>query len=78
MFNAPHLQLLLFFLTGCEPGRYGKGCYEICSSFCNTPDCDHISGACVDGCKTGWEGMRCSQSAHNIFISNFQYPRAFS
>lgn len=66
-----------FFKTGCEPGSYGIGCYEICSWFCKTPNCDHISGACVDGCKTGWEGMRCSQSAYNICISNFQYPREF-
>ncbi|XP_065926713.1 uncharacterized protein [Magallana gigas] len=46
-------------LTTCEPGRYGIGCYQRCSPFCNTPKCDFISGACVDGCKTDWEGMQC-------------------
>lgn len=65
-------------LSSCEPGRYGIGCYEICSSLCKTPNCDHISGACVDGCKTGWEGMRCSQSAYNIYEDKNRLPEDIS
>lgn len=46
-------------LSTCEPGRYAIGCYQRRSPFCNTPKCDFISGACVDRCKTDWEGMQC-------------------
>nr|XP_034319408.1 cell death abnormality protein 1-like isoform X2 [Crassostrea gigas] len=57
-------------LSTCEPGRYAIGCYQRRSPFCNTPKCDFISGACVDGCKTDWEGMQCLECTQSHFIPN--------
>ncbi|XP_065926649.1 multiple epidermal growth factor-like domains protein 11 isoform X2 [Magallana gigas] len=48
-------------MSTCAPGRYGIDCYERCSPFCNTRECDHITGACEDGCEEGWGGMQCQQ-----------------
>uniref|UniRef100_A0A8W8P5Y6 Scavenger receptor class F member 2 n=1 Tax=Magallana gigas TaxID=29159 RepID=A0A8W8P5Y6_MAGGI len=44
----------------CETGKYGIDCQQRCSAFCHTSGiCHHITGACKDGCKSGWKGAEC-------------------
>ena len=44
----------------CSPGFYGVECLQECSSFCKrSRDCNHVTGFCKNGCKTGWQGSDC-------------------
>ena len=57
-----HVMIYLSYcvLTGCDFGYYGFECKDQCSSFCKTSrDCDHVTGFCIDGCKSGWQGNDC-------------------
>lgn len=60
-------------LTGCDFGYYGFECRDQCSSFCKTSrDCDHVTGFCKNGCKSGWQGNDCLEGnyAFSTFKSN--------
>ncbi|XP_061170684.1 cell death abnormality protein 1-like [Saccostrea echinata] len=43
----------------CPKGSFGQNCEEHCSINCISGICDHITGTCVEGCLTGFTGMRC-------------------
>ncbi|XP_056008312.1 receptor-type tyrosine-protein phosphatase epsilon-like [Ostrea edulis] len=48
--------------TPCTSGWYGSDCLFKCSGNCvNNEDCDHVDGACVNGCQPGYIGSSCSQ-----------------
>nr|XP_022312496.1 uncharacterized protein LOC111117633 [Crassostrea virginica] len=40
--------------TSCENGKYGLDCKETCGACLNDTACDHKTGSCYSGCKTGW------------------------
>lgn len=51
---------ILLITAVCKFGFYGIGCHQECSSFCKTSrDCNHVSGACRNGCRHGWQGDDC-------------------
>ena len=54
------LYISVFFIQECDSGRYGKDCTKTCSKYClhNKP-CNHIDGACTDGCQDGYIGHNC-------------------
>lgn len=40
----------------CDSGWYGLNCEQKCSAYCNdTGACDHVTGSCKGGCKSGWQ-----------------------
>ncbi|XP_048256555.1 receptor-type tyrosine-protein phosphatase alpha-like isoform X1 [Haliotis rufescens] len=50
--------------TACEFGRYGANCSHNCPNRnCkgDNSSCDHVTGECVGGCLTGWNGTDCTQ-----------------
>lgn len=49
-------------LLECPKGQYGRTCSRQCGNCLNEMSCDHISGACYDGCSSGWMGDKCDQS----------------
>ena len=62
-------------LTRCDFGYYGLECRDQCSSFCKTSrDCDHVTGFCKNGCKSGWRGNDCLEGncAFSSFNSHFR------
>ena len=67
-----HVMIYLSYcvLTWCDFGYYGFECRDQCSSFCNTSrDCDHVTGFCIDGCKSGRRGNDCLEG--NCAFSSF-------
>ena len=66
-------QIWLFYISDCEEGKYGDSCALICS--CdpqNTVFCDKVYGNCT--CKTGWEGVNCSENINECTISSSVCP----
>ena len=44
----------------CDTGFFGSDCNHECSKTCKIPrKCNHITGACEDGCQPGWQGLEC-------------------
>lgn len=55
--------------TECESGFYGPKCRYACSSTCKTPHkCHHVTGKCDDGCKDGWQGMKCLEIGNTVIL----------
>lgn len=55
--------------TECESGFYGPKCLYACSSTCKTPHkCHHVTGNCDDGCKDGWQGMKCLEIGITVIL----------
>ncbi|XP_046553388.1 multiple epidermal growth factor-like domains protein 10 isoform X1 [Haliotis rubra] len=55
---------IVFILISCQSGKYGSNCSKSCDSrHCETApvSCDHVTGACVAGCREGWIGADCTQ-----------------
>ena len=51
----------------CDFGYYGLQCLQECSTFCNrSRNCHHVTGFCIDGCKSGWQGNECVEGMHLI------------
>jgi hypothetical protein len=53
--------------TKCSPGSFGAGCNSTCNKNCahNVSDersCDHVNGACLHGCTSGYTDATCSSS----------------
>ncbi|XP_061179773.1 receptor-type tyrosine-protein phosphatase epsilon-like isoform X3 [Saccostrea echinata] len=47
----------------CKPGRYGSNCTQECSGNCyNNESCNNVNGSCLNGCKKGYIGDKCSQA----------------
>ena len=55
------IDIYVYLLPECSSGTYGKNCTKTCSGNClhNEP-CDHIDGACTDGCEDGYIGNICN------------------
>lgn len=67
LFYASDLFLCLCSIE-CETGKYGIDCQQRCSAFCHTSwICHHITGACRDGCKSGWKGELCLEGTTILF-----------
>lgn len=46
---------------GCPSRYFGLDCRQLCSGNCKSDEpCDHVSGACTNGCKDGYVGARCA------------------
>jgi hypothetical protein len=59
------LQLQFHHTTVCEFGRFGAGCQDKCSVFCQkSRDCHHVTGFCRGGCKRGWDGEDCLEGSY--------------
>ena len=51
----------VFLLQECSSGTYGKDCIKKCSEYClDKRSCNHIDGACSDGCQNGYIGDICN------------------
>ena len=63
--------MYVFLLQECSSGTYGNNCTKMCSEYClhNKP-CNHIDGACTDGCQNGYIGDICN-TCKKIFKFNF-------
>ncbi|XP_046560687.1 multiple epidermal growth factor-like domains protein 10 [Haliotis rubra] len=51
--------------TVCKSSSYGTNCSRSCSQRnCKgeTSVCNHVTGACLGGCQSGWSGADCVQS----------------
>ena len=54
-------KMYIFVLQECSSGTYGKDCTKTCSEFClHNTLCNHIDGACTDGCQNGYIGNMCN------------------
>lgn len=54
--NSGIFSIYLVFIKS-NFGYYGYECMDQCSTFCKASrDCDHLTGFCIDGCKSGWQG----------------------
>ena len=59
------LYLFWFFNQECEKGKYGLYCKETCGACLNETACDHKTGSCYSGCKTGWyQTDKCDKGKH--------------
>ncbi|CAL1544216.1 unnamed protein product [Lymnaea stagnalis] len=52
----------------CSNYTYGEGCKIICSHNCNSNFtgprvCDSVNGQCLNGCRSGYDGLDCSKSS---------------
>ena len=70
----------VFLLQECNSGTYGKDCTKKCSEYClHNKSCNHVDGACADGCQNGYIGDICttckvfSKCSVNIIIINFHH-----
>ena len=73
---TPHAFNFFFpFLSECNTGRYGRGCFKHCNSRCAGPSnaCHRFTGACTHGCDPGYRGAKCEQSKLlvHMFPSNW-------
>lgn len=55
------INYILFFLSVCPSGWYGRNCSQQCGQHC-IPSCDRFTGVCELGCKPGWKGQFCETS----------------
>lgn len=53
---------LMFYITECPHGQYGKACETVCGQCIDLSECHHVLGTCLNGCKPGYKGNHCSQS----------------
>lgn len=54
-----------YWPVDCNSGFYGKNCNSKCG-LClkESLTCDHITGACVGGCKPGYKAPNCHTGDH--------------
>lgn len=43
----------------CNAGYYGKNCTSTCGNCLKNSFCHHITGACFEGCKPGYQEPTC-------------------
>ncbi|RUS85858.1 hypothetical protein EGW08_006410, partial [Elysia chlorotica] len=48
----------------CTENTYGVNCEKYCSHFCGgvNKTCSPVSGECLSGCVTGYQGLLCDQA----------------
>ncbi|XP_060561818.1 multiple epidermal growth factor-like domains protein 11 [Ruditapes philippinarum] len=49
------------YLIGCSIGKFGAECLKNCPSNCKNKYCNHVNGACIGGCKPGYQGYQCQE-----------------
>ena len=55
------LYMYVFLRQDCSSGTYGKDCTKKCSEYClDNKSCNHIDGACTNGCQNGYIGDICN------------------
>ncbi|XP_046583610.1 multiple epidermal growth factor-like domains protein 11 isoform X2 [Haliotis rubra] len=62
--------------TECTQFSYGQNCSKKCSDRnCKNDNssCDHATGMCVGGCKTGWNGTDCTQECPGSYGDGCAY-----
>ena len=53
--------MYVFLRQECSSDTYGKDCTKKCSEYClHNKSCNHIDGACTDGCQNGYIGHICN------------------
>ena len=53
--------VLFWFLTECDGGKFGQNCDETCGKCVNGEHCDHVNGTCFNGCDRGFKGFNCNE-----------------
>lgn len=59
---------LLFVV--CPHGFYGPACDIACPVGCEGGDCDMTTGACIQGCLVGYQGVFCDQREYFLVFLN--------
>ena len=49
-------------LIECANGKFGQDCNERCGE-CVEEQCHHVNGSCVNGCKPGYKGIKCTKGS---------------
>lgn len=63
---------IFFFSTACAVGTYGLECRETCGNCRDVSQCLKTNGACLGGCKDGFQGILCkSREELNHTIRKF-------
>ena len=50
---------MLILLTECHSATYGQDCTQSCGKCVAKEPCHYITGACMNGCERGYQGMQC-------------------
>ena len=65
--------MYVFLRQECSSSTYGKDCTKKCSEYClHNKSCNHIDGACTDGCQNGYIGNMCN-TCKNFCKCNFYH-----
>lgn len=56
--------------TGCDAGRYGRGCTKLCE--CDGASCDPATGQCF--CSPGKTGEHCEKGIHTHTFTDMSTP----
>lgn len=68
--SSLYMHNMLWLMTGCEIGKYGKGCSNQCSGHClDNLYCNPTTGHCDSGCAPGYIGPFCNKSMNTIFFN---------
>lgn len=73
-FQTGYTILCISFIIECDNRKYGDGCQRNCGNCFNRAQCDHVIGACLQGCEAGYKGQMCDQGklhVFNTFVNNF-------
>ena len=53
-------------LIECVNGTFGQDCNERCGECVEKEQCHHVNGSCVNGCKPGYRGIRCTKGSQSL------------
>lgn len=57
-------------IAECDNNMYGENCSNQCGKCPAEEQCDHIYGACTNGCISGYDGQNCIDRKAHLFIRN--------
>ena len=52
--------------TECGNEMFGQDCNERCGECVGEEQCHHVNGSCVNGCKPGYKGIRCTKGSQSL------------
>lgn len=58
------------YISECDNNMFGENCSNQCGKCRAKEQCDHIYGACTNGCKSRYDGQNCIDRKAHLFIRN--------